>query len=484
MESSKTIDSDHITEKMPSIFLASLLANGDDECADGEEMHHRTLQHERNDGQAASDGGEVNNMGFTYHRSNDEVHLIDDIEAEDDHYQIDADEGRYFPDLDGATDSGRYFASSRSFSSFDMPELSSKGQMHPENDLIHLISVISCIYRRNAYLKMMSLDANKDGWTALDRGSTFTVETSAFNLPVKSLSLSQPHRVVDRVSNVLAIKRVPHKGLIQPSQIRSFICELLVLDHLLENPFIVDLRGVGWFNEFHAGKPAPRPAILLEEASGSLETLVGSEWTASNDDFETLFGIYAQVSAGLVALHQIRAVHGDIKPGNVLLFIVPDVRDGVARHTYFVKLSDFGSSCLFGSDSDQTTTLLGTKGYMAPEVVDSVSTGRLFTSTEAQKTDIWSLGVLFAVLWSKEISQNLISSLSSGDHARRNWIISQITIKLENSSSPPELARVCKVIFNNTLILKPEGRHLTAVHDALVSYLPLPLKQRYELLQV
>ena len=67
--------------------------------------------------------------------------------------------------------------------------------------------------------------------------------------------------------------------------------------------------------------------------------------------------IVGQVAGGLAAAHGAELVHGDVKPGNLLV-----CRDGT------VKITDFGIAHAAGSASiTRTAVLIGTAAYLAPE---------------------------------------------------------------------------------------------------------------------
>ncbi|PJF19599.1 Mitogen-activated protein kinase kinase kinase 3 [Paramicrosporidium saccamoebae] len=81
--------------------------------------------------------------------------------------------------------------------------------------------------------------------------------------------------------------------------------------------------------------------------------------------------IMVQILLGLTFLHGNNIIHGDLKPGNILLD-----RFGV------VKLADFGTShCLA---KDRQAFPMGTLPYMAPEVI--------LGGQATHSSDIWSLG--------------------------------------------------------------------------------------------
>ena len=91
-------------------------------------------------------------------------------------------------------------------------------------------------------------------------------------------------------------------------------------------------------------------------------------------------GIGRQVLAALVAGHVVGVLHGDLKPGNVM--ITPD-RQAVLTH--------FGIAGTVGDPSIRTGIALGTPGYLAPERASGMP------ATPA--ADLWSLGAtLYAAL--------------------------------------------------------------------------------------
>jgi serine/threonine protein kinase len=87
----------------------------------------------------------------------------------------------------------------------------------------------------------------------------------------------------------------------------------------------------------------------------------------------------AQIADALAAVHAAGVVHRDLKPENVL---VETAADG----SLLVKLTDFGVSHLVRNTLTRPTSLIGTPGYLAPEVTQ----GQRATPA----ADLYALGVI------------------------------------------------------------------------------------------
>merc|ERR1719510_1556972 len=92
--------------------------------------------------------------------------------------------------------------------------------------------------------------------------------------------------------------------------------------------------------------------------------------------------LFKQLIAGLQAMHKKGIAHRDLKPENLLF-----------DNNYNLKLADFGFSFAYQKGEGPKTAMrteLGTKGYMAPEIINN----KKYT----EKADIFAAGVILFIM--------------------------------------------------------------------------------------
>jgi len=147
-----------------------------------------------------------------------------------------------------------------------------------------------------------------------------------------------------------------------------------VLACQVTHPNIVDVTDVGVHEEI--------PYLVMEFLDG---LSLGERLQEGFIPWQEVVDLFLPVTAALHAAHKAGVVHRDIKPANIIM-----VKDTTGQPT--PKLVDFGVSRLHGSDFTRVKLLLGTPGYMAPELMSGESRGDPLT-------DQYALGVtLYEVL--------------------------------------------------------------------------------------
>jgi eukaryotic-like serine/threonine-protein kinase len=139
-----------------------------------------------------------------------------------------------------------------------------------------------------------------------------------------------------------------------------------------------------------------------------------------------------EVARALAYAHARGLVHRDVKPGNVMISKLGEV-----------KLMDFGIVREMGSDLTQTGAFLGTPNYMSPE--------QFLGENTSGASDIFSLGiVLYQMLTSqKPFAADSESSLSKSVRTEKEPKVRALN---------PEVPRKLQKIVHKCLKKKPEAR--------------------------
>lgn len=209
-------------------------------------------------------------------------------------------------------------------------------------------------------------------------------------------------------------------------QLRTLVLEVLSLCNpvLRAHPNIISL--VAWGFDFPYADMAV-PVLFMEEAMMTLGDFLGSEKRGVGVMYQLALG----VANGLEALHNLKIIHGDVKPDNVLVFAGPS-----ENMPFQAKLSDFGV-CVDLETSEGRFTLgdyRGTPAWLAPEVVNGdVSRFGGFSPELMFKFDAYSFGMVLVSIFTG--GQILILD------TKPDRVTDQIS-KLFNQEEIPSLMRI------------------------------------------
>eukprot|EP00581_Thalassiosira_minuscula_P012792 CAMPEP_0183714356 /NCGR_PEP_ID=MMETSP0737-20130205/8892_1 /TAXON_ID=385413 /ORGANISM="Thalassiosira miniscula, Strain CCMP1093" /LENGTH=501 /DNA_ID=CAMNT_0025943263 /DNA_START=195 /DNA_END=1703 /DNA_ORIENTATION=+ len=189
-------------------------------------------------------------------------------------------------------------------------------------------------------------------------------------------STSTCHRCVEHSTGLSRACKIVDKHEIDPkyqNMMDQFYTEIKTLKNL-QHPNIIQLYDV-YISE-------DKIYIIMELMSGGeLFDYVVQKGTLTEEEASR---IVRKVTSALVYMHSKNVIHRDLKPENLLLAHKPR-----SSHDIEVKIIDFGLSKIL-SDGPVTSSFLGTRGYLAPEMIQR----RNYTKS----VDAWALGVIIFVL--------------------------------------------------------------------------------------
>jgi serine/threonine protein kinase len=168
-------------------------------------------------------------------------------------------------------------------------------------------------------------------------------------------------------------------------------------------------------------------------------------------DFPTQLVLLKTVAHSLKILHDLRIVHSDLKPSNVLI-----------KRTelgYTTKLIDFDSSYIVGNPPPPDE-IVGTMNYYSPELVRYIQ-GSAAPGELTEASDIFALGLIYA-----EYLTGAMPSFDPAHHEAAIAVLHGQPLKLGPSAAPPTVID----LVERMLLPDPAARPSVAqVHSTLMS---------------
>jgi len=319
-------------------------------------------------------------------------------------------------------------------------------------DFLDLVSLICDIYQ-NYMGDLIPMQQFHPSWESEeDAGNTCVVTSRSISSPTPSSTVRGERKIFEEK---IIVKRTK-KGIFgtQGPALRSLVSELRIRSHppLRSHPNIVDLKGVAWDFE-NDDETKPRPLLVEEFAPHrSLETF----WDTQNlvrMPFKVKASLCNDIAQGISALHVCGIVHGDIKPGNILIFPAT-----AQRGPFMAKLTDFGHSiCEFeGRRSLPAWTPL----WSAPEADPETSGGESMTFQDMMTTDIYSYGLVV-------VSIAIGTSIFSDKFLDFKDAASVTKLKIADTM----MDRAMKVVFQEDRTQLDSDFDLVVIHSLLKSCL-------------
>lgn len=252
----------------------------------------------------------------------------------------------------------------------------------------------------------IEVPGSKAGGPSSSQRAKFSAPNTFFvNYDLKEIigygSTSEVHRCLRKSDGKEFACKLVDKGQMEKKfsgLLDQFYVEIKVLQ-MLRHPHIVHLEDVYDY---------PDRIIMVMELmqGGEIFDYVVDKGTLSEEEASVLV---RSLTSAVSHMHDMNVIHRDLKPENLLL----TNRNGGSNSQ--VKLIDFGLAKIV-SDSTPASSFLGTRGYLAPEMLQR--------HTYDKAVDIWALGVIVFVLLCGCLPFDDDSSrIATDDDARRKFTL-------------------------------------------------------------
>ncbi|KAK6358644.1 hypothetical protein TWF730_007967 [Orbilia blumenaviensis] len=184
----------------------------------------------------------------------------------------------------------------------------------------------------------------------------------------------------------LAFKRFQREGSRYEADrnkiFQALISEVYILGHpvVQQHPNINSLKGIAWDNVYDEVWPV---LVFKKTEYGDLKHFMTTD-EGKALDFSTKARLCYEIGNAVNLMHTCYAIHGDLKPNNILIFKNND-------DEFSAKVTDFGYSTIFAQEqTDVRITLPQSWPWTAPEIEENPTV----TFEQAKAADLFSYGLL------------------------------------------------------------------------------------------
>eukprot|EP00347_Sterkiella_histriomuscorum_P011565 403371973 len=187
-----------------------------------------------------------------------------------------------------------------------------------------------------------------------------------------------------RIKQKIAMKLVGRQERDQNQRIQQADLDEIEIMNQIDNPFINKL--IDYY--FQQNKETMQEELVLLQplAMSDLKQFLENHYQEGGMPEKQAIEFLAQLAIGIKAMHDMRVIHRDLNPKNILVF-KNDQLSPINDQSFILKISDFGCSKILEPNVYEAMSRVGKINYMAPEQLNNSNKGY------NPKVDVYALGL-------------------------------------------------------------------------------------------